>query len=307
MSAQAPAVAPADPEYIIDEILPAHEVHLVGGPSGAGKTSLTMQLLKDLRLNQLIFGKQSHSVPLVYVACDRSLEATKRTITRLGVTLDFPIISLIGSGIKRDIDNVVSNALRLEPNMRLLVIDAIGALTPGGKINDYQVVGDFLIHCSEICRAKGITVKGLGHSTKVKEGEDFKNPRQKFLGSVAWGGFSETMIYIEPSDPSNPTDPNRTIMVLPRNSPSLVLEYAFDQLGRLVPAGDISADLTLDVNLLKVPEGVPITTPQILEWAKPAGIPKRTVERWISDAIKSGKLERVEGRQRGCYRRPRPA
>lgn len=306
---QEAAVKPAkaaetnDPAYIIDGILPAHEIHLMGGPSGAGKTTLCFQMLWDIRHNEPVFGLNSHSVPMCYVACDRSKEATERTLQRMRVEVDFPILSLVPLGIAAyNIEYVIEAALKLEPNTRLLVIDAIGSLVPGGKINDYRAVLMFLTKVSALCHKHHITILAMGHSTKVKEGEDFKNARQKFLGSVAWGGFSETMFYIEPANPEDVRDTTRQVLVLPRNGECLDLQYMFNKEGRLIPVGDVNADLVLDTQLLKVDYEALIPTKQLLLWAEESGIPKRTAERWITEAVKGCKLTQVK---KGFYKRCR--
>lgn len=36
-----------DDEFIIDSILPKYELHLIGGPPGAGKTTWLFQFIED--------------------------------------------------------------------------------------------------------------------------------------------------------------------------------------------------------------------------------------------------------------------
>ncbi len=58
-----PGSQPATEQYIINPHLPANEVHIIGGRSGAGKTHLLYQILDRFR-DQL--------EPILYVAGDRS-------------------------------------------------------------------------------------------------------------------------------------------------------------------------------------------------------------------------------------------
>jgi len=290
----------SDPEYIIDNIMPAHEIHLLGGPSGAGKTTLVYQMLYEMKIGSPVFGYASHPVPTCYIGCDRSLASGQRTLSRIGVNLHLPTISLINDGVLFKIDAVVAAALRKVPDCRLIIIDAIGSLVDDGKLSDYRKVQSLLCDATRECQYKHLTMLGLGHTAKVREGEQFKNPRERFLGSVAWGGFSDTMFCIEPTNPEDPRDPGRKVLVLPRNSASLAFDYAFDATGRLVQTQELDTELTLDVNLLKVASGAELTTATIFAWAG-EGAAKRSVERWIAEAIQQGKLERV---RRGIYKRP---
>jgi RecA-family ATPase len=294
-----PTLPDSDPEYIIDNIMPAHEIHLLGGPSGAGKTTLAFQMIRDIREGRPVFGYATHSIPICYVSCDRSSASAVRTAARVGVN-DIPTI--IAKRGHRNIRQVIEDAKALVPNLRLLVIDAIGVLVPGGKINDYGAVMDFLGYCTELCELHHITILAMGHATKTKEGEGFIDPRHKFLGSVAWGGSSDTMLYIESSNPKDPDDPSRRIIVLPRNYPASVLAYTFNNRGHLIPVTEADDELTLDVKLLNVQLGVEVTTSTITGWGFPAS--RSTINRWILDAVRTGKLEQVK---KGVYRRPRPS
>ena len=278
-----------DPEYIIDDIMPAHEIHLLGGPSGAGKTTLAFQMIMDIRSGRPVFGHDSHPVPICYASCDRSSDSAVRTASRVGVNINIPTV--IARRGHRTIRQVIDAAKELVPGLRLLVIDAIGTLVPCGKINDYGTVMDFLGYCTELCEQHHITILAMGHATKTREGEGFIRPRHKFLGSVA-SASCDTMFYIESPNPQDPDDPSRRIIVLPRNYPSCVLAYTFNALGRLIEISQADEELTLDVKILvRLPIGEEVTTATLYERGLPT--PHRTVDRWIAEAVQSSQLERA--------------
>src|SRR5262249_41590755 len=54
----------------------------------------------------------------------------------------------------------------------------------------------------------------------------YTNPREKILGSVAWGGAAEGIVFIEPEDPEDVGGP-RKLWLLPRNAPGKILTLGF--------------------------------------------------------------------------------
>src|SRR4051794_13985196 len=57
-------------EHVIDGLMPVREVHLLGGPSGAGKTTWLMDFLEKWQKEEDIFGHKSHPAAFVYIAGD---------------------------------------------------------------------------------------------------------------------------------------------------------------------------------------------------------------------------------------------
>src|SRR4051812_25576556 len=83
-------------EYLVDKLLPKYQLHLIGGPSGAGKTTWLFQQIEEWRNGRDVLGHKSNPEPFVYVACDRSIDNLEQTRLRTG-TAPFPILSLIDS------------------------------------------------------------------------------------------------------------------------------------------------------------------------------------------------------------------
>lgn len=288
--------------YIISEIMPAREVHIIGGASGAGKTTLLFQMIDQIEKSQPVFGRKSFPLPSCYVACDRSEASLDRTLERMGLKLNISRISLVENRGLDTIRAVVDAAFKLEPLMKILYIDAMAVLVPQGKISDYKIVADFLAECGNYCVKRDITIVGLHHATKVKEGERFLNPRQRLLGSVAWGGFSETVILIEPKNPEDPTDDSRSVIVLPRNVSQEVYEFNFNSEGRLEElAPKESLKKLLDEKLwpLLIP-GQLYRFEAVCGLADSIKLPlaQRTIRRWLDDRQTEGKISKP---QRGHY------
>lgn len=278
--------------YLVDRIYPAEEVHLIGGPSGAGKTTMVFQMLEDLSHGRPIFDQPSHPTPFCYIACDRSLPSVKETVARVNPKFPHPLnlISLVNSpSIPRTMAGIVSHILSRTPDCKLFVLDGIHSLCPKGKINDYDVVSSFLIDSTHICQSKHVTCLDMGHAAKVKEHEAFRNPRHSFLGSVAWGGFSDTMLLIDPLKPEDPSDSTRNIFLLPRNDAGQLLQYEYRD-GRLALCGNDIAEFILDNWFNSLAVGKTVMTSEIEAQGKSLKLSRATVHRWLKDAAASGKL-----------------
>jgi len=63
----------------------------------------------------------------------------------------------------------------------LIYIDGFTAFVPGGYLNNYAIVGSGS-RPSTMGTEDEITIIGACHTTKVKEGEKFTNPRQRIAG-----------------------------------------------------------------------------------------------------------------------------
>jgi hypothetical protein len=224
-------------ECLIDKILPCREIHLVGGASGSSKTTLMFQILQKWQRGEEVFGYASFPVPMAYVACERSLDSTQRTVDRCAVDLKCPNISALEHGWLKDVDHaferIAAYLTSRHPETRMWYLDGLQALTPGGKNNDYACVLRFLTDITQFCQTRNVTVIGSVHATKTKEGERYMNPRQRILGSVAWAGFSETVIILDQIDPEDPAS-RREIQLCPRNAPQGRFDYELDSNGLIV-------------------------------------------------------------------------
>jgi hypothetical protein len=232
--------------YLIDAILPAYEPHILGGPSGSGKTRWLFQMLENWRQGLPIFGFESHPVPYVYVAADRSYASVCDTLRDIAIDpKSVPIIpaldleqDVVGYTIPWLFDLVKSE----HPEAKLIVVEGIGTFVPDGKVNDYHVVSGFLRKISRNCRKAGVTILGIHHTSKEKGGKDgggYENAREKLLGSAAWAAFAESIFMLDPFKASDPASPYRRLSVFPRNKTAgFIVNYKFGQNGVLQQIGD---------------------------------------------------------------------
>jgi hypothetical protein len=239
-------------EFLIERIMPAHEVHIVGGPSGVGKSRGLFQALETWRNGRDLFAYKSIPVPFVYVSADRSRASVERTFQDLGLDpKDWPILAVVERNPPDEkgftIEWLFETVKKEFPHARLIVAEGLATFVRNGKTNDYKAVADFLIQLTRECQKREVTFLGVVHTSKAKEGEGYANPREKLLGSMAWAAYAETIFVLEFYSARNQENPYRKLHVLPRNhAPNFVRYFLVDsaQNGRLVPTSleDIKRD-----------------------------------------------------------------
>ena len=83
-------------EYLIDRILPAYQIHLLGGASGAGKTTFLLQYLRQALDGGDWFGHKCNRMRLAYIACDRRQQEYDEKFQLMGIK-PFEVSSLLGN------------------------------------------------------------------------------------------------------------------------------------------------------------------------------------------------------------------
>ena len=224
----APLVQPKSPPYLVEAILPSTEIHLLAGPTGAGKTRWLFDTLMDWEQGLPVLGHSSHPVPWIYVANDRSMDGVNRTLDTMEITRDaFPIIP--AWDMKMTWLQMI-DAIEAE-KAQLAIIEGFGGLvdSPG---HSHQV-RNFLCSTYSLIKQCDITIIGVVESPKMKPKDSYANPRQRVSGVATWGHHTETIFLVEPTDASNASDPRRTLTVCPRNAPGMIRNAAFTSEGHL--------------------------------------------------------------------------
>lgn len=234
------------PVPIIETLFPGRRVHLIGGASGAGKTTWLMQTLESWRKGEFIHGYRSHPVPFIFLSYDRDDDDFIDTCERLKID---PSTYHFHSPHGKDFDIPLIDYLHAlqsaHPETRLYIIEGIAMMTPAGKINDQRVVGSWLRKLQDFCKSSDCTIIGVLHSAKTKERDRYKEPRARIAGCGAWAGYSSTVVIIEERD-SDSTSEIRDLLILPRNARKhhYVLDFKNGQLTELIKAKPIRERLT---------------------------------------------------------------
>ena len=330
MSETQAATAERTSAFLVDRLLPQHELHLIYGPIAHDNSLLALQLLDDWSAGADVFGEVSHPVPFCYVGCERSISAISAGLGALGIDdRAFPFISLIGVHRTTDVnygyghelngheitekarfplaanvDRALANARQRVNDLQLLVLDGMYSLALG-KTNDYREAAHFLTDVVYLCRHRRVTILGIVSTVKSREGEGYTLPQHRIHGSGAWGSISQTQILIEPGRPSQPTDLSRRITVMPPFGGPQLYQYTKDaQSGRLLLASTGSYITgEMDAWFTQQSAQETFSTQELLAICTQRGISRATLYRWIDTQVVLGTLERLG---RGQYRRPGP-
>ncbi|MEP6539889.1 MAG: AAA family ATPase, partial [Bryobacteraceae bacterium] len=255
---------PREPD-LIQDIFPSNEIHIIGGPSGSGKSTLLFQWLADWQRGEPVLGHKSNPCPYVIVACDRRKSSCEATLDRIGLKeVLSPVIGTEeldwGSDDFINCFEQIVNHERFPSDRKLVVLEGMATLVPAGKINDYHSVSHMLRLMSRVCERRGLTVIGTMHNAKTSDNHRITNPRERILGSVAWSGFSDTLVLVEQMDMSKPLLDSRQVTILPRNSKGLVVRFKLDKNGRFTPEGESEGAIAINNELSRLEK--------IFEWVR---------------------------------------
>ncbi len=190
---------------IIQGVLPACQVSILAGASGAGKTTLVMQILKALQENQDVFGFAAQkNLNIAYLASDRSWDAYQTLAERVQVDTNKMQIITVVDDLSIDLELFEKNSRRLLYNLldrfvkqgaELIVIDPLMALM-GGDPNRYNSVAPRLTELNRYCSKNKVTVLGIHHAGKARTDFGFKRAQDRISGSSALLGFTSTQLFL---------------------------------------------------------------------------------------------------------------
>jgi hypothetical protein len=288
-------------QEIIETHLPANQVHILCGESGAQKTSILLTLLNEWRQGHEVLSKQSFPVPMMFFAYDRG-SGTAETFENLG--LDYRLFGYYKMS-REDFDIPLEQLIRRlkkeNPTVGLFVVDSMFIGSPDelryyGKKGEvvvkdpYKVTARWLRELDFMCEELGITIIGLHHAGKHTGGEH-GGKRTRALGTVAIGATTGTTIIADLVDSPNPTLPRTRWVIRPRNA--AVEEFYFDR----QPDGSmkqVDPEIEHEAAFEKFMEQGDGTYTRV-DIEDKTGLTKGTVTRYINRAVKDGRL-RIQGK-----------
>ena len=294
-------------EFLIDGILPANEVHLIGGASGTGKSRFLLQhLLAPFIKGQDVLSHTVHPVPYAYVSLDRSLASLLRTLDSLdliGQIKNIVTMDALGND-EITVPMIVKKTLELYPEAKFIVIEGFQLIGGDDSKAGYNRIGKALRQATMLCNKHKITILGVCHSPKLKENESFQNEREYILGSTGWASYSDTIIYLS----RNKKTATISIHVMPRNEKSEVFETRFVSGGKLefVTESENKSD-TLTAFVVALATGDTLTRADLVTWAKEnLSVEKSLVDAVLRTLTTNGVLERSAAVQGTYLRTDRP-
>ena len=322
-------------KFLVDVIFPNGALHIISGPSGIGKTTWLLQILRQWSAGKQVLGYNSHPCEYVYVSLDRSMQETDRTLRRIGLEdWDFPcypmteIIPRNNRG-KIDLEPSYTYILDRFPRAQLIVIEGLQGFMPntgrGQSQNKAELIWAMKLQDEVLNR--GITMIATTHSPKSSE---YAHDRENMLGSQALIGAASTILRFDvPPDPSGKQrgmtgvtqTPDRLVTVMGRDFPNIYLNYTrtpcggFDlssrSTGLLSQAPDAPPIITgeiftthedlmfkLDMRLNSTPPQMELGLTDLRKWGREAGMTDAGTSEWISHATMRGALLKEGGRYR---------
>ena len=224
------------PPYLIDHIFQAHQNHLLGGPSGAGKTRWLLETFAKWKRGQPIFGHNSHPAPWLYVNSDRNQEDFDAILKSLSIEPGevpmFPAWDL-----RLGYNGIIDYIAKTQP--RLVVWEGFDHLA-GDRANSF-VVTNFLQRVSGDMLKLDFTVLGVNERPKMNPRDRYPNPRERISGPAAWARHASTIFLLEFGVESHPQDPSRNFFVCPRHDPAVEYRAAMTMEGRITILGKAEA------------------------------------------------------------------
>lgn len=176
-------------------------VHILGGTSGAGKTTLALQCLRRMQDHEPNW-LGLHGKSVGWLTGDRGDEQTREKADKLGIK-NTEFLSLFDEDKVSDGElekHLTDSPHRLLYKMigkftkphDLIVADPI-AIFCMGDMNSYQPVSKTLILLSRRLLRMRVSFLGLTHAPKIKIGAFYGKAEDNILGSGAWQAFADSL------------------------------------------------------------------------------------------------------------------
>src|SRR5579871_2409690 len=225
-------------EYLVDALpepmhegwFPKGEVSLIGGSSGAGKTSWAMPLLEKIRKGSDVFGHSAKARDYRVLLHDRSKKAMQRTVKALGLSAESiqRVIRLTSTQQSRPPAEILEAAIEREPGVECWFVEGLDLWIPDP--NKMEIVGPVIDGLQRIATRRDVVVLGTVGSPKQRGKDNKYFGRDALFGSAALARKVETVVLMQLH---NEDDPNsvRRCTVLPRNGRAETLYFEWQAEG----------------------------------------------------------------------------
>ena len=217
---------------IIDSILPAGEVSILAGASGAGKTTLIMHMLTALQSNVPVWGHGiKKDLRIGYIAADRTWRSYQKTAKLANLDLDTLKVRALIDDPAIDLDlfekspiDELERLIRSMLPVDLVVVDPLVVFL-GVDTNKYHLNAARLIRLNKLCLANNLTILGTHHATKARSDYSFKRPQDRISGTSALLGFTSTQLFLAAPEETGRTDNLYEWHVISHHAPAKVLTF----------------------------------------------------------------------------------
>lgn len=282
----------ADPEWLIEEVLPKGGNAMLWGDSNVGKTFTALDMGARVATGLDWMGYETRQGHVVYVAAEGASFFKNRvhaweTANKLNLSEHMSFLTeAVQLADPRAVSQLNATILAKKDAPSLVILDTLHRCFVGKDENSSKDAGLLLAGCETIQRETGAAVLLLHHSGK----SDTKNYR----GSSAFQGALDTVMSLESSRKASIRLRCRKQKDAPAFS-DIMLEisplFASATVRQVDPAPD-GEDLDVLLSLVSdmyAGGKKPVTLTQIIE---ASGIPKTTLHRKLRELVDSGQLFR---------------
>jgi hypothetical protein len=218
-----------------DGWFPRSSLSLVGGSSGAGKTSWLVPLVMKQAKGESHEGHPSYGLPYLLFMRDRGGFSMERTLEQLGLINDPEVhrnlvrVKDIGVAVIAQILRAIERYIDERGKVPgVIVLDGLDICA--GKQKDMDTVSAFLDDLIEIAEHFNLAVVGIvGAPKKLEKDGNFTSRRDELYGSVAFGRMAETIVHVTLDEQDV-----RCYDIMHRNSKGEKFYMKFDDNGNLV-------------------------------------------------------------------------
>jgi hypothetical protein len=306
-SDDAPVEDDGPTEYLVDALpepmhegwFPKGEVSLIGGSSGAGKTSWAMPLLERIRKGDNVFGHSAKPRDYRVLLHDRSKKAMQRTVKALGLSAEAieRVIRLTTAQQSRPPAEILEAAIEREPGVECWFIEGLDLwITDPNKM---EVVGPVIDGLQRIATRRNVAVLGTVGSPKQRGKDNKYFGRDALFGSAALARKVETVVLMQLHD-ENDANSVRRCTVLPRNGRAETLYFEWQAQGLCLttepqPVAEVKAIDRMEQRVFQaVPPGEEIKY-------QPGFGNRNLFFDWKNRAMTQGKVTRSSGRYYRAY------
>jgi len=294
-------------KFIVQDLFPCYEIHIIFGPSRAGKTSLALQMFDDFCHGRPVLGYKSFPTAACFISCGRSRNSLRHHMTRLGLNpTNLPHLALpeLLQAEDYNLESAFRLAKDLLPACRVLFLDSIDTLATGSR-NDPRDTSHSLISATKFCYQNELTIIGTAPAVKAKEGSGYSDPLDRISGSGNIMAHTGSKILIERWKTKDITDPTRRVTIAPAQCMESVKWARFSPEGTLTtwidePDADASATAPrqrLDAWLADQTDEL-LALDALRAFLSELNLSESTLFRWLDDQCELGVLER---KSRGKY------
>ena len=221
------------PREKYDGWFPTASVSVIGGASGAGKTSIMLAMLDAQRKRDTFLGHQGGGLSVAILYADRMSDDNDETLERLGLLgtpMAIDVLPLCWDG---EAVLWVLNYLESLPQVPGVLLIEGGDMLPSDS-SDLKTVAVMIRRFQEIASHYGMAIIfSVGAPKSTKEGKHVLL-RDRIFGSQIWGRMASTIATMSIPSDDDGTGDKRTMDVQHRNAGSEHFDLQYVN-GRLEP------------------------------------------------------------------------